>query len=76
LLELFSNILDDTYDDAPLPANELDCYLRDHVLDYKKRKMLIGGQRRRQDIQLVGRWPNNIYITAITMSVPSERSFT
>ena len=38
LLELFSDILDDSCADDSSSTNELDCYLRESVLDYKMGK--------------------------------------
>ena len=74
LLEIFSDIIDDSCVDASSPNNELDCYLREPVLDYKRGKPFawwVEHKTRYPTIAQIARQ----YLSATATSVPSERLF-
>ena len=74
LLELFSDILDDSCADDSSSTNELDCYLREPVLDYKMRKPFTWWAKHHSRYPAMAQIAK-CYLTATATSVPSEKLF-
>ena len=72
MLELFSDILDDSWVDDSSSINELDCYLREPVLDYKMSKPFAWWAEHHSRYPVIAQIPKH-YLTATATSVLSEK---
>ena len=71
---MFSDILDDSCADDSSSTNELDCYLREPLLEYKMGEPFTWWAEHHSRYPAIAQIANH-YLTATATSVPSERLF-